>query len=97
MSYEFHTAAEFEYLEAIAFYELRRPGIGLAFLDEFEGAMEIVTRSPGLYPIEMKPDIRRVAMKRFPFSIIYRRATSCVQVLAVAHQSRHPRYWLDRL
>jgi hypothetical protein len=97
VSYEFHTAAEFEYLEAISFYELRRPGIGLAFLDEFEGAMGIVTRSPGLYPIEMKPDIRRVAMKRFPFSIIYRKTTSCVQVLAVAHQSRRPRFWLDRL
>ncbi len=97
MSYEFHTAAELEYLEAIAFYELQRPGIGLAFLDEFEGAIEIVTRSPGLYPIEMKPDIRRVAMKRFPFSIIYRQTAACVQVLAVGHQSRRPAYWLDRL
>ncbi|MBX3177105.1 MAG: type II toxin-antitoxin system RelE/ParE family toxin [Candidatus Hydrogenedentes bacterium] len=97
MSYEFHTAAELEYLEAIAFYEFRRPGIGLAFLDEFEGAMEIVTRSPDLYPIEIEPDIRRVAMKRFPFSIIYRRTASRLQVLAVAHQSRRPSYWLDRL
>lgn len=97
MSYEFHTGAELEYLEAIAFYELQRPGIGLAFLDEFEGAMDIVTRSPGLYPIELKPDIRRVAMKIFPFSIIYRRTTSCVQVLAVAHQSRRPGYWQERL
>lgn len=97
MSYEFHTAAELEYLEAIAFYEFRKPGIGLAYLDEFENAMEIVVRSPGLYPVEMEPDIRRVAMRRFPFSIIYRQTAASVQILAVAHQSRRAAYWLDRL
>lgn len=97
MSYEFHTAAELEYLEAIAFYEFKRPGLGLAYLDEFESAMERIVRSPQIYPLEMLPDIRRAVMKKFPFSIIFRKTTKAVQVLAVAHQCRRPSYWLDRL
>jgi hypothetical protein len=39
MSYYFHPAAESEYLEAVAYYESKRPGLGASFLAELENAI----------------------------------------------------------
>ena len=36
MSYVFHPAAEAEYLESIAFYESKRPGLGATYVAELE-------------------------------------------------------------
>jgi hypothetical protein len=36
MSYFFHPAAEAEYLDAIAFYESKRPGLGATYLSQSE-------------------------------------------------------------
>ena len=35
-------------------------------------------------------------MKHFPYSVIYIVAGDEIQVLAVAHHSRRPGYWLKR-
>jgi toxin ParE1/3/4 len=97
MNYEFHPAAEAEHLESVAYYESRRPGLGASYLGEFEKIMGLVCESPQRYPIDKKPDIRRIRMKRFPFTILYRVASETIQVLAVAHHRRRPQYWLGRL
>ncbi len=97
MSYWFHPAAEAEYLESIAFYESKRPGLGATYLAEFERIMASVCEAPHRNPIEKGPDVRRVRMRRFPFSVLYRESAGTVQVLAVAHHRRRPQYWLGRL
>lgn len=97
MSYAFHPSAEAEHLESVAFYETRRAGLGASYLAEFETIMTRVCEYPHRHPIEMQPDIRRVAMKRFPHFILYREDSGLVQVLAVAHKRRKPGYWQSRL
>ena len=97
MNYSFHPAAEAEHLKSVAFYELERSGLGASYLTEFEGVMSRVCVGPHRYPIELKPDIRRIPMKRFPFTVLYREKDGVVQVLAVAHQRRRPQYWAGRL
>jgi plasmid stabilization system protein ParE len=97
MSYFFHPAAEAEYLEAIAYYESKRPGLGATYLTEFEGVIETICEAPHRNPVEKHPDVRRMRMKRFPFAILYRENAGSVQVLAVAHHRRRPQYWLGRL
>lgn len=97
MSYLFHPAAETEHLESVAFYESKQPGLGAAYLAEFENVMKRVCEGPHRYPIEREPDIRRIRMNRFPFTVLYREKDGFVQVLAVAHQRRRPQYWLGRL
>ena len=72
MSYQFHPEAEAEYLEAVAYYEQRQPGLGASFLAEFESALAQVCESPHRYPIERKPDIRRIRLTRFPFMVLFR-------------------------
>jgi toxin ParE1/3/4 len=97
VTYVFHPEAAAEHLEAIAYYEGHRPGLGAAFVAEFERAVTEITQTPSRYPMERKPDIRRAQLRRFPFAVLYREAGGNVQILAVAHHRRRPAYWLGRL
>jgi len=97
MSYVFHPAAEAEHLESVAYFESKRSGLGASYLGEFEKVLGQVCGSPRRYPIEREPDVRRIRMKRFPYTVLYREVSGTVQVLAVAHHRRRPLYWLGRL
>ena len=97
MSFVYHPAAEAEHLETVAYLESRRPGLGALYLMEFEKIMGRVCQSPHRYPVARKPDVRRIRMERFPYTVLYREASGIVQVLAVAHHRRRPQYWLGRL
>ena len=59
--------------------------------------MAHVVQAPPRYRIERKPDIRRYALARFPYTIIYRAKNGEVQILSVAHKRRRPDYWAGRL
>lgn len=97
MTYRFHPGAENEHFEIIGFYESRQPGLGAAYLTEFEQLMSSVVSMPGRYRIERKPDIRVVSLIKFPYRIIFRDNNAGIQILAVSHKKRRPDYWLGRL
>jgi len=97
VSYQFHPEAEAEHLEMVAYYETQQPGLGASYLAEFESVLERVCEAPSRYPIERQPDIRRISLQRFPFTVFFRESGGTVQVLAVAHHRRRPAYWLRRL
>lgn len=97
MKYQFHPAAEAEFLESVGYYESRDPGLGGALAEEFEVLIDLVCDSPKAWQLELKPDIRRVPLNRFPLSLIYREKEGDIQILAVAHDRRRPQYWLGRL
>jgi hypothetical protein len=46
MNYSFHPAAEAEFLESVGYYESKVPGLGGAFIEEFEALTELVGESP---------------------------------------------------
>lgn len=97
MTYSFHPAAEAEYLESVAYYESKKSGLGASYLAEFEITMTTVCAAPHRYPIEKQPDIRRIRLKRFPYTLLFRELSDTVQVLAIAHNRRRLQYWLGRL
>ncbi|MCU5783495.1 hypothetical protein MA04_02795 [Alcanivorax balearicus MACL04] len=96
MSYEFHPAAEAEFLESVGHYESRVPGLGGALIEEVEAALVLIEETPTAWQIECQPDIRRVPLHRFPVSLIYREREGELHILAFAHHRRRPQYWLDR-
>ncbi len=97
MTYEFHPAAEAEFLESVGYYESRVPGLGGALVEEFEVLAGLVCETPKAWQVEVAPDIRKAPFHRFPLSLIFREGTGDVQILAVAHDRRRPQYWLGRL
>lgn len=65
------------------------------FLEELELAVAAVASSPGRYPAYMV-GTRRFIFPYFPFNLIYEQRDEMVVIVAVSHQRRGPRYWVDR-
>jgi plasmid stabilization system protein ParE len=91
-----HPAAQQELEEAASFYDLEGPGLGSAFLIDFETAGEQIRILPESAPV-LRRHARRRLMARFPYAVIYSLVGQDVFVLAVAHSRRRPFYWQDRL
>lgn len=93
--------ARAELHEAARRYEEQRPELRAQFLAAVDDAIERVVRlakylgsPPGIDPTL---GIKRVFVKRFPFSIYFIELPTRFRVLAVAHAKRRPLYWGDRL
>lgn len=91
----FRPAAEKELREAHAWYEERHPGLGAAFLDEVDQAVDRVRESPELYA-EIHGRIRRALILRFPYGLFYLVEPERIVVLAVFHGRRDPKIWKER-
>jgi plasmid stabilization system protein ParE len=92
----YHQAAEEELLNEIGYLELRVPGLGRRFYAEVRRVERLVSQFPESAP-EVLPGIRRHNLRKFPLSLIYAIEEDGLLILAVAHHSRRPRYWLPRI
>ena len=95
MEIEFHPEAENEFIEASRRYETKVPGLGDKFINELEGLQALLIQNPRI-GAHIGDPFRRVVFRRFPFSLIYAIEATRIWVIAVAHQSRRPGYWLRR-
>lgn len=64
----FHRAASAEFIEASAWYESRRVGLALEFMDEIDRCVSLASEHPLQFPV-VRGDIRRVVAGRFPYSV----------------------------
>jgi plasmid stabilization system protein ParE len=96
MRYAFHPEARLEYREAAAFYDARRPGLGAAFTREIEGVIEQILENPERWRF-IEQDVRRCLAHIFPYGVLYTIERDLILIIAVAHGSRMPGYWRERL
>ena len=82
--------------EAVAWFDAQVEGKGTEFLDEFDRVIRRV-KAYQFASTEIEPDIRRCLFVRFPYSLIYGIEEQTIVVIAVAHNRRTPRYWVDRV
>ena len=92
----YHEAAEQELLDEIGYLELRAAGLGRRFFGEIEAAAKLISRFPES-AAEISPGIRKYPLHKFPYSLIYTIEKDRLLVLAVAHHSRRPKYWVGRV
>jgi plasmid stabilization system protein ParE len=90
----FHPAAEAELRRAARYYEDRALGLGGEFVVEVERVCARLKEHQELGP-KLDAQHRRIALRRFPFGLIYRVKNSVVQIVAVAHRRRRPGYWMQ--
>ena len=88
-------AAEDELLREIAYLELQARGLGRRFFGEIQKAEKRIAQFPESAP-EIAPGIRKCVLGKFRYSLIYAIEEDNLLVLAVAHHSRRPEYWVDR-
>jgi plasmid stabilization system protein ParE len=96
LKYLLHPEAKKDLRAAAIFYS-ERGGSALAqvFLRNFEDAMELLQRHPRLGCL-WRGRSRRIAIRHFPYSVIYDIVDTNLRVLAVAHHHRRPGYWSKR-
>jgi plasmid stabilization system protein ParE len=70
--------------------------LGTRLLTEVISAVEYIEEFPELAALG-EHSVRRKVLARFPYSILYMIQQGELIILAVAHQSRRPNYWIDRL
>lgn len=85
----FRPQARAEALEAQGWYESRATGLGLEFARALDAAVAAAVRSPRTFPA-VAGSCRRVLLRRFPFSMVYRVHDDEFLVVAVFHHRRDP-------
>ena len=94
-SSRFLSPAEREMVQAARYYESKVPTLGAEFLLEIEAAVRSIETHPDAAP-NVRGDIRRRLVRRFPYAVLYRAAPEGILILAVMHQRRRPDYWHGR-
>ena len=93
---QFHPEAEQEMVDAAAYYDSQRAGLGKRFLASVQDAVSRIRANPGQYQI-VEDDVRRCLTHTFPYGVLFqRRGDQCV-VIAVMHLHRDPGYWKQRV
>ena len=96
MRVDYHPAVEGELKAIRAYYENRSPGLGSAFIDEFERQVLLMAARPERW-MAVAGDLRRCLMRRFPYIIYFWRVDADrIRITVVKHQRRHPHYGRDR-
>jgi toxin ParE1/3/4 len=94
--HEFRPLARLELLEATKWYMTDG---GPAVAEQFEWAVHRALRLLAFMPRLGRPSypaVRTWHLKDFPYTLVYRMKGPVVVVVAVAHQSREPGYWVGR-
>ena len=94
---ELHEEAAAEYDAAYDWYLARSPDAALKFDAEFDHALIDIAQAPQRWVGGPQVTLRFL-LRKFPFLLIYReRAGGEIQIAAVAHTSRKPGYWKERI
>lgn len=91
-------AAE-EAIEAAAWYEAHRLGLGQEFSRAIEDALDLLQDEiVPLVRIPFTQDERtkRLILRRFPYDVVVMSRQNEIIVVAFAHHSRLPGYWRNR-
>lgn len=92
---EFHPLAADEAKAAERWYRERNETASVRFQDELDRAIERISERPEAGSPYLS-NTRRILLRRFPYSVVYRIRGGNVEVLAVAHARRRPGYWRAR-
>jgi toxin ParE1/3/4 len=92
----FLSPAHGEVADAAQTYLAESREVAGRFFDELERVLDLVAANPYIgRPSRL--DSRRVTLRRFPYDVVYRLIKSEAVIYALAHHSRNPEYWADRV
>ena len=93
-----HPEARTELQDSVDFYGERSGQLKSNFKQRVVEGLREMAHDPGRYPkVPGVTDVRKCRLRQFPFSILYINRPHYVWVVAIAHGSRRPGYWKERL
>ena len=90
-----HHEAEAEIFGALDWYAARSALAARAFVQELTSMVVLASRAPEIWPRTLG-DVRRIVFPRFPFDLVFRLKGDLIEIVALAHHRRRPRYWRNR-
>ncbi len=87
--------AKFEFDAAADWYELQRAGLGVDFVAQVRAVLNRIAANPQMYAA-VYGDVRKAAVTRFPYIVLYREEPGEVIVISVFHTARDPSVWQSR-
>lgn len=97
MKISHHVAALEETVKAAEYFDEQNPGLGGRFVEEIDTVVRDIARSPLASPRTKYGTRKRILVSTFPYTIHYKLIDDRIVIVAVAHQSRDPEYWLNRV
>jgi toxin ParE1/3/4 len=83
--------------DAVTYYDDCKDGLAADFYRELIHVEADVLNMPEFWH-RVDPNYRRKLFRRYPYSLVYRVIDEeLILIVAVAHTSRHPGYWKNRL
>ena len=92
----YHCEADVELVGAAKYYRCQREKLGHRFLQTVHGALARIQDNPERFPF-YDPPTRACRVIGFPYRLIYEVLPHAIYIIAVAHLSREPGYWKNRL
>jgi len=92
----YHPRASVEVIAEVAFYDERSPGLGNAFRESVDRAVQRIRENPMRFP-PGPHDTRRCPLAQFPHRVVYRVEKDFIRVYAIAHPKHRPDYWQNRV
>lgn len=97
MQLAYATEARLELLDILQWHEEQQEGLAADPFDEITKAEELILEQPEAWGLVGR-GYRRKLIDRYPYGLVYKLdKDKTIQVIAVAHTSRSPGYWKDRL
>jgi plasmid stabilization system protein ParE len=97
----FEETASAEYLAGVEFYESARAGSGESFARAIEEALSLLAQHPRIGPrvagFGTVVEVRQKHIKELSCRLVYVIDDDELRVFAVAHTSRDPMYWRERV
>jgi len=90
-----HADAQIELEEAAIWYEERRLGLGVEFMNAIDQTLGRIAANPAAFPL-WRNELRKAVVRRFTFAVFYEVTELQIRVYAFAHTRRRPGYWLSR-
>lgn len=92
----FEPAARKEFAEAVRWYAAEAgPPQAKDFRNEVQHTLSLLSEHPAM-GTPAGSNTRRMVVRRYPYSIVYRVHAGRLHIFALAHQNRRPGYWADR-
>ena len=93
---EFHPQAQDELISAARYYEANAANLGVAFIRSVQYTASTLLEFPERGR-RFGNRLRRVLVPGFPYGLLYKSEPERIYIVAVAHLSRRPGYWRDRV
>jgi plasmid stabilization system protein ParE len=85
-----------EFAEAAHYYENKQKGLGLRYIELVENAFVRIKSNPLLFRV-IEMDVRKCRVPRFPYGVLFRERADRIEIVAVMHLHRDPKYWKGRI